>query len=46
MSFKNLLSDEENLKTYLDGKNNHRDDVSSALLKIFELENIQSDVFD
>ena len=38
MSFKNLLSAEENLKTYLDGKNNHRDDVSSALLKIFELE--------
>lgn len=38
MTFKNLLSAEENLKTYLDGKNNHRDDVSSALLKIFELE--------
>ena len=38
MSFKNLLSAEENLKTYLDGKNNHRDDVSSELLKIFELE--------
>lgn len=38
MSFKKLLSAEENLKTYLDGKNNHRDNVSPALLKIFELE--------